>query len=201
MIHFCSMHTSLLALQPIWLHFSFIAPSEILVQQIFSENFFVVSCPQKETLILMQGGYQSFMVRYIWGVIWSFSCTDHHLYINIICIRFILYIECFLFSLHNGMIAISALLRNPLASPPSETFRGLVSYSAGWEKELQGLKWAIARASWCGLIGKINRSRQQERPAGWSNILNGEPYHDIQAKDHDGSGCSVTRMDIWGVGT
>ena len=63
------MHTSLLALQPIWLRFSFIAPSEILVQQIFSENFFVVSCPQKEILILMQGGYQSFMVRYIWGVI------------------------------------------------------------------------------------------------------------------------------------
>ena len=29
----------------------------------------------------------------------------------------------------------------------------------------------------------------------------GEPYHENQAKDHDGSGCSVTRKDIWGGGT
>ena len=54
------------------------------------------------------------------------------------------------------------------------------------------------RASCCLLIGKINRSRQQQRRGGWSNSLLGEPYHDIQAKDHGGNVCSV--MVSRGVG-
>ena len=155
------MHTALLALQPIWLRFSFIAPSEILVQQIFSENFFVVSCPQKEILILIQGGYQSFMVKYIWGVILSFSCTDRHLYININCIRFLLYIKYFLFSLHNRVIAISALLRNPLASPPSETFRGWSVILPAGKRSCKDQNERAGAALLGKSIGQGNRRGQQ----------------------------------------